>query len=61
MDAVLEALNADFFDAGAAGFEQIAGGNTIFDLINFDVPPALVDLLGGGDFENPFASLFGAG
>ena len=56
--AALDALGADFFGAGATGFEGIAGGDTVFDLIDFEAPEALADLLTGEEFENLFANSF---
>ena len=39
--ATLVALDADFFSAGAAGFDAIPGVTTIFDQVDFDPPPRL--------------------
>ena len=43
-EAALDALDADFFDAGGAGFDSIAGGDTAFDLISFEASEALQSL-----------------
>ncbi len=45
IEAALDALDADFFNGGAADFASLTGGDTIFDQIEFVSPDALVDLL----------------
>ena len=58
--ATLVALDADFFSAGAAGFDAIPGVTTIFDQVDFDPPDYLVDLVGGGVGQRLFGgNLFG--
>ena len=60
IEAALAALDADFFNAGAADFANLAGGNTVFDQIEFDSPEALVELFGDQGIQDFFAeAIFG--
>ena len=59
VEATLDALNADFFGAGAAGFDSIGGGDTAFDLFSFEAPDALQSVV-GDNAESIFGgNLFG--
>ena len=58
VEAALDALGAGFFDAGAAGFDSIAGGDTAFDQVSFEAPDALQSLI-GDNAESIFGGLFG--
>ena len=57
--AVLDALEANFFEAGAAGFSDIAGRTTAFDQAVLETPPALLDLVAGQGSGGVFGGLFG--
>ena len=58
VEAVLEVLDADFFNAGAASFDSLPGGTTIFDQLDLDSPDALLDLIAGQDAGAFFGGLF---
>ena len=58
LEAALTALDADFFNAGAASFDSLPGGTTIFDQLDVDSPDALLDLVAGQDAGAFFGGLF---
>ena len=60
LEAALDSLDANFFDAGADAFDSITGGDTTFDQIDFGTPEVLVELFEGAALENVFGgNLFG--
>ena len=60
LEAALAALDADFFNGGAADFADLAGGNTVFDQIDFESPEALTNLFGDqGTLDFFGGALFG--
>ena len=59
LEATLDALNADFFNAGGAGFDSITGGGTTFDLFSIEAPDSLQNVI-GDNAESIFGgNLFG--
>ena len=60
VEAALDSLDANFFNAGAAGFDSIAGGDTIFDQVYYATPEVLVNLFEGNGLTDVFGGkLFG--
>ena len=61
LEAALDALDANFFAAGAEGFDGIPGAVTIFDQLSVDSPDALAALLGDEGTQDFFSgALFGS-